>query len=389
MLTVNEAWACIDEAACPRPAVRAALASACGRRLGEEVRATEDLPAFNRSAVDGYAAAAGAGAGRFRVANEVRPGMPVPAIPHAGEAVRIFTGSALPDSGSAVIMVEETDEADGFVEFRAAPSIEFVRRKGSQARAGDLLLARGSVLSPGAIALLAALGVAEPLVSPRLRAAHLTTGSELVAPDAIPQPGFIRDSNSPLIASLVSRAGMDLVFQGHVPEEAAHTVAALESVDADIYLIGGGASVGAHDGTAEALQRLGFTIRFKKVSVRPGKPLIFATRGNQIAFGLPGNPLSHFVCFHLFVWRAMEAMLGPERRRPLPVHLLDGKPESGGRETWKLARVEGVDGRLTAKLLPWADSSDLTGLAATNAILRASPPDENGLACAFLLENLV
>jgi molybdopterin molybdotransferase len=182
MLSVEELWSLIDREISELPAVRVPLAKALGRRLGAEIVADADMPAFSRSAIDGYALADGSGPGSFRVIGEARPGsIPFP-VPAAEEAIRIFTGSALPDSGVGLVMIEDTSgaaQADRVVT-RVAAGRAHVRSKGSQAKRGAVLLPPGATVTPGAVAVLASVGVTEPPVSPVARIAHLATGSELV-----------------------------------------------------------------------------------------------------------------------------------------------------------------------------------------------------------------
>jgi molybdopterin molybdotransferase len=238
------------------------------------------------------------------------------------------------------------------------------------------------------VALLATVGATNPLVSPQARVVHLVTGSELVAADSQPPPGFIRDSNSPLVAALLAEAGATEICQRHVSESVDEALNALDGEDFDLLLISGGASVGAYDGTVEILRRLGFTIHSSKVRSRPGKPLIFATRDACAAFGLPGNPLSHFVCFHLFVRRALDVMARRVPQSMLRVQIDGERPEPDPRETWWPARVRAEEGLLIARPLPWRDSSDLTGLAPANALLRIGACVTNGLVEALLFGSL-
>jgi molybdopterin molybdotransferase len=251
-----------------------------------------------------------------------------------------------------------------------------------------VLLDVGAVINPGAVALLASVGATRPLVSTPPRIMHLVTGSELVAADSEPPPGFIRDSNSPLVAALLSEADAGPLSQRRVSENVAEAMKALDGVDADLLLISGGASVGAHDGTEEILKRQGFVIHCSKVRSRPGKPLIFATRGGRVAFGLPGNPLSHFVCFHLFVQRALDAMSGRSRQQMIRVRIAGQRPQPDPRETWWPGRIRTEEGALIAMLLPWRDSSDLTGLAPANALLRIGTSATNELVEALLFGSL-
>ena len=316
--------------------------------------------------------------------------MPPFAPPTAGEAVKIFTGSALPEAGIALVMVEDTVAEAGKVMTRVPATRRHVRSKGSHARQGDVLLPAGDVVNAGAVALLASVGAGEPLVSPEARVAHLVTGSELLSQESKPPPGFIRDSNSPLVAALLAEVGAKRIFHSHVSESVEDAVTALKDLDADLLLISGGASVGAYDGTTEILGRLGFAVHCSKVRSRPGKPLIFATRGACAAFGLPGNPLSHFVCFHLFVRRAIDVITGHPPRQTILVCIKGERPQPDPRETWWPARVRASEGQLVAEAIPWKDSSDLTGLAPANALLRIpATSSTNGLAEALVFGRLV
>jgi molybdopterin molybdotransferase len=370
MLSVDEVWSLIDRESRPLPPVRVPLNESLGRRLAMEIVADADMPAFCRSAIDGYALPEGSGEGSFRIVSEVRPGMPPFSPPKAGEAVKVFTGSALPESGIGLVMIEDAAVEADRVLTRVAATRRHVRMKGSQAKWRDVLLPAGAVVNAGAVALLASVGATEPLVSPEARVAHLVTGSELVCANSEPPSGFIRDSNSPLVAALLAEVGAKRTFHAHVTESVEEAVAALSKVDADVLLISGGASVGAHDGTREILTRLGFVVHCSKVRSRPGKPLIFATRSSCAAFGLPGNPLSHFVCFHLFVRRAIDLMTGRPPRRTISVRIQGETPRPDARETWWPARVHTEGGELMATAIPWKDSSDLTALAPANALLR-------------------
>jgi molybdopterin molybdotransferase len=388
MLSVDEVCSLIDREVRSLPAVRLPLAQAGRHLLAEEIRADADMPAFDRSAIDGYALPEDALAGWFHIVAEVTPGMPPFSPPGSGTAVKIFTGSALPGSGVGLVMVEETESEGDKVLTRVAASRQHVRARGSQARRGELLLGAGRRLNPGAIALLASVGVTSPLVSNTPKIMHLVTGSELVAADVDPPPGFIRDSNSPLVAALIAEAGPGKLIQRHVSESVDEAVAAVESFDGDMLLISGGASVGAYDGTVRIFQRLGFVIHCAKVRSRPGKPLLFATRQGCAAFGLPGNPLSHFVCFHLFVRRAFDILSGGVPQSMVRVHLDGDCPPTDPRETWWPARVAVKAGSLIAKALPWKDSSDLTGLAPANALLRVGSSSRNNMFEALVFGNL-
>lgn len=375
MHSVSEVWQHIDALAAPLLVEPVALAHAAGRTLREPVTAPEDQPPFDRSAIDGYVAALSTPPdSTLRLVGEIPMGVLAPTPPTAGTAMRLFTGSAVPSGAVGLVMHEDTtaDAAAETVTLRVAPSSTLIRRRASQARAGDLLLSPGAVLTPGALALLASIGAAHPQVTRRARVAHLVTGGELIAPDAPPEPGRIRDSNSTLIAALLAAAGADLV--GHAragetyPDHARAFAALLGATPApDVVLISGGSSGGEYDHAARLFASQGFTLVVNQVASRPGKPLLIAARGSQIGIGLPGNPLSHFVCFHLFVARLLAGLAGTPPNPLLRLPLAPGVPlRLHPRETWWPATRVG-DGYAP---LPWADSSDLTTLTRTHALLR-------------------
>ncbi len=373
MLSVAAVWERLDTLAAPLPAERVPLAAAAGRVLREPVTAPEDQPPFDRAAIDGYVTALDLPAGATAsLVGDIPMGDLAPAAPPPGAALRLFTGSAVPAGPVGLVMHEDTTAAPaaGNVTLRVSPSAAFIRRRASQARAGDLLLAPGTMLHAGALALLASVGLVTPLVARRARVAHLVTGGELIAPESPAQPGRIRDSNSTLVAALLAQTSAEPVAHARAGEGYEATAAAFAGLlDAapDLLLVSGGSSGGAHDHTARLLVAHGFTLVVEQVASRPGKPLLVGLRGAQIAFGLPGNPLSHFVCFHLFVARVLARLAGaapaPLLRLPLaPGAALRPHP----RETWWPAtRV--ADGYAP---LAWADSSDLTALVRTHALLR-------------------
>ena len=373
MLTVSEVWQRLDTLASPLPAETVSLSAALGRVLREPVLAPEDQPAFDRSAIDGYVVPLDTPAGAtVRLAGSIPTGRPAVETPASGAALKLFTGSAVPAGPVGLVMHEDTTlSADGTrLDLRVAPAASLIRRRASQARAGLTLLAPGAPLNPGALALLASLGLTRPLVSRRVRVAHLVTGGELVPPETSPAPGQIRDSNSTLLAALLATASADLVAHaraGETYESASAAFAGLLGTDPDLLLVSGGSSGGEHDHTARLLAAHGFVSAVNQVASRPGKPLLVAARGPQLAFGLPGNPLSHFVCFHLFVARALARLAGAEPAPLLRLPLAPGAPlRPNPRETWWPATRTPAG----CAPLPWADSSDLTVLSRTHALLR-------------------
>jgi molybdopterin molybdotransferase len=362
MKTVDKVWELLRREVSVRDAGPVDLAEAVGGVLREDVRAPEDQPAFDRSAVDGFLVRAEDGADEFRVVGEIRAGDGARREFGVGEALRIATGAVVPE-GSEVVMLEDAVEAEGMVRL-AKRGRDHVRKRGEDARAGDVLVAEGTILSAGAIGLLASVGCVQPMMTRPLDVLHVATGNEIVPSESRPGAGQVRDSNSPLVVAWGRERGLR-IRQKRIGEDAEALRRAIEG-HRDLLLVSGGASVGGHDCTEEVLDAAGFEILVTKVAVRPGKPLIVARRGEEWVFGLPGNPLSHFVCLHVFVDAAVAAMRGgaaePVIWRGVVKDAVPGNP----RETW----WPGVEERDGLRPLRWASSGDLTALAAADVLVR-------------------
>ena len=377
MLSLAAARTIIAEAVAPLDPEPTPLAAAHGRVLRADVATDEDLPAFDRSAMDGYAVSAEDRSERFRVIGEIQPGAAPTMQIRAGECARIFTGAQIPAGASQVIMQENVARDSEWITPRERDVKTWIRHRGEDAQRGDVLLRAGTRLGAGELALLAQLGVMQPRVSPAVRVIHFATGNELTDPAATPAAGQIRDSNSTLIAALLAERGAHLVRQRRCGDALETLTAEIAAAgDAwDALLISGGASVGDYDFGTRALEALGFTIHFHQINLRPGKPLVFATRGPQLAFVIPGNPVSHFVTFHTAIHLALERLEAgaPEwtlARLPLAgVVALKGD----ARETWWPAHLAVRAGRMEACALAWQSSGDLCGLVGANGLVRIAP----------------
>lgn len=384
-------------------AERVPLAAALGRVLREPVAADRDSPPFDASAMDGYALNldgarppdglprrardeihpdAGLHRTVFRVIGTSAAGAPFAGTVGPGEGVRIFTGALVPAGADCVVKQEDTTREDAHVRITNIPRRgDFIRRRGENRRAGAIVVPEGSRLGPPELAALAAAGAAHPLVTRRPRVVHVVTGSELVPADQTPEEGQIRDSNSSLIAALVAHHGGELAGHVHVRDDLTVAQAAIAALPShDLLLISGGASVGDHDFARPALKALGYTLHFEQVNLRPGKPLVFAGRGSQLAFALPGNPVSHWVTFHLFVAPLLQKLAtgrdaAPVRRRG---QIASGSalPPPDSRQTIWPARVDYPDGAPHVTLLTLASSGDSSGLVGANALV---PLPANGL----------
>jgi molybdopterin molybdotransferase len=372
---LDEAIAEINSHCQPLPPVRVALEESFGRALRETVCAPEDLPANDRSTRDGYAILADDASEIFQIVDTLHAADWKPRSLQRGEAVRVATGAALPCDGVRVVMQENVERNGNSFRITKREAGLNLRRRGEDVKAGQPLVQAGGRLDAGRMALLATAGCARPSISPRLRVAHFTTGDEIVPPDQTPKPGQIRDSSSILIRGLLQNFFCALE-QTHLPENfelAKSQIANCESQikNADLVLVSGGASVGDKDFTRPLLERLGFEIIFSQVNVRPGRPLIFGVNGTRVAFGLPGNPLSHFVCFHFAVATALARLSGEATPKFLRGRLATNLADAPcPRETLWPARLEWNGGSPRLHPLAWASSGDVTCLAATNALIR-------------------
>jgi molybdopterin molybdotransferase len=372
-VSLDEAMAGICSACQPLPNVRLPLSAALGQTLRETVCATENLPARDLSTRDGYAILTSDSSKTFVVVDTVHAADWKPRDLQPGQAVRVATGASLPGANLRVIMQEDVERHGDSLTILRDDRDENIRRCGEEMKAGQSILEAGLRLDAGKLALLATAGCTHPLVSPRLNVVHFTTGDEIVSPDRIPGPGQIRDSNSILVRGLLQPfvSGLE---QTHLPEnfEAAWARLDLARIEAaDMLLVSGGSSVGDLDFTRPLLERLGFKIVFARVNIRPGKPLIFGVNGPRIAFGLPGNPLAHFVCLNFAVATAIACLRGEAQpeflRGPLATSLTDAPCP---RETLWPVRLQRTTESTQLQLLPWASSGDITCLAAADALLR-------------------
>jgi molybdopterin molybdotransferase len=375
MLSITEARALIEQTVHVLPPLRVPLAQAHGRTLRESLTAEEDIPAFDRSAMDGYAINADDPATQFHIVCEIPAGTVPTHVIGLGECARVFTGSAIPRGATQVVVQEIARRNGDIVSFTRRDKGTNIRMRGEDAREDSVLIERGTYLGSTELSLCAQLGKSAPLVAPRPRIFHVATGSELVPPDQVPAAGKIRDSNSALVSALVIEAGAEMAHQLRIGDDPAQLLAAISAADIeswDVLLLSGGASVGDHDFGARTLRELGFSVHFQQLNLRPGKPLIFATRGRHLAFVIPGNPLSHLVCWHLVIRAALE-MLGSGA---IEFGLVNAPLGGGGalngnpRETWWPARISWECDGVKFVPLKWQSSGDLTGITGLDALIR-------------------
>ena len=388
MLSVQEARERILLTFQPVERISLPLDRSAGRVLAEDIRAGTDLPPFDNSSVDGFAVRAtdvvGAGPSTPRnleVVADIPAGSYSETPLQLGQAARIMTGAPLPPEADAVVMVEDTDfnvrtpgtPAPGRVAvYKPAGPGTSVRRRGDDLHAGDEVLHTGRRLRSQEIGLLAMLGVAAVSVYRRPRLALLSSGDELLPVGAPLSPGKVHDANTFTLAALAEEAGAETIRLGVAADEAADVRSRLEravKAGADLIVSSAGVSVGAFDYVKEAVEA-GGELDFWQVDMRPGKPLAFGRYRGIPFFGLPGNPVSAFVGFEIFVRPALEKLSGLAGSPPLRLKARLAEPvESDGREAYLRAVVTEQDGELVARLTGHQGSGNILSLVQANALL--------------------
>ncbi|CAN5226234.1 molybdopterin molybdotransferase MoeA [soil metagenome] len=358
----------------PTSSERVSLTDALGRvPVDVPLVAEHDVPPFANSAMDGYAVLSGEADAERRVIGESRAGGPSPPAVEPGTAVRIMTGAPMPRGTDAVIPIEDASEADGRVRFTAAPGPgAHVRAAGHDVLRGTGVRLGREPITSATIGLAAALGCATLEVHRRPRVAILSTGDELTPVGAPLKLGHIHDANGPAIAAAVTEAGGEPILLEPAGDDAdvieARVREGLER--ADLLLVSGGVSVGAHDHVRGVIERLG-TLGFWRIAVQPGKPLAFGRIGEHPVIGLPGNPVSALVTFELFVRPMLRRMLdlAGDGRPRMRARLDEAIGTDIDRRTYLRVRVETDGNEYRASSAGGQQSSQLLPLASANALL--------------------
>jgi molybdopterin molybdotransferase len=376
MLSLEEARAAILAEVTPSATTQTVpLAQAHGRFTAQELRAQVDNPAFDNSAMDGYAVRAAdlvAAGFALPLHGECRCG-DAPGKLAAATAMRIFTGAPMPEGADTIVIQEDVKlEGDRVIFPKSAQPGSHLRRRGEDFRQGDVLYQSGRKLSAYDLALLSAAGVAEVPVYPRARVLVAATGDELVPPGTPLQPGQIYESNRLATLLLLRELGMDAVDGGTIRDDPEALRAWLKSsADYDFVITSGGASVGDHDLVKQVFAEIG-EIKFWKVKIKPGKPIAFGRVGTRTHFfALPGNPVSSLVTFKLFVEPALIAWHhGVSHMPQLAATAANDFRRHPGRTEFVRARLVAESGRLLATALRGQGSHMLGPLRETNGFIR-------------------
>lgn len=392
LLEVAQAQRRIAELAPRLDRERVHLRSAAGRVLADDIPASRALPGFDNSAMDGYAVRAVDVPAKLPVTGVIAAGAAVaelaPLLP--GTAVQIFTGAPMPPGADAIVIVEDAIRDGDSVTLPAAVRGEHVRRTGEDIAVGDIAVTAGLRVRPGAIAMLAAQGCSHVVVHCRPRVAIIATGDELVDVDSVLQPGHVVDSSAHMLAAQIIEAGGEPHYLGVVADEPSAVLDALQrALQFDVVLTTGGVSAGERDYVRPALAAAGIELEFWKVAMKPGKPFAFGrrlaapptiTRATMV-FALPGNPVSSFVAFELFVRPALLAMQGARNidRTSVPVVLVDGYRKTAGRAHYVRATLARHGAALHAVMHAKQGSAMLSSVVECDALVEI-PADADVLA---------
>lgn len=398
LLTVSQATAIIDSVPVTPRTIEVPLDEAQNLRLAADLSADRDYPPFDKSQMDGIACLSSDAASpnaTLEILGEIPAGT-LPTRPvSAGQALRIMTGAPLPPGADTVVPVEFLDNTspDSVRILKPVKKGHAIAPRGSEVRAGQTVLPAGTLLGPAQLAVAATIGAATVTVYARPRVAVLTTGDEVIPYTATPGPAQIRNSNSLLLSSILWTQNCDVTDLGTAPDrpDALRQYLA-EGLTYDALFITGGMSMGSYDYVPAILKELGVDLKITKIKIKPGKPFVFGTKDEgrrmkdepagapasdssfiphptSFVFGLPGNPVSSFVCTTLFATRLLSRLTGgpPNPLRTSTRTLSSPLPPNGPREFYQPLRLD-PDGQ-TAHPLTWKGSADVFTLAQASALL--------------------
>ncbi|OUR77002.1 molybdopterin molybdenumtransferase MoeA [Alphaproteobacteria bacterium 46_93_T64] len=357
------------------------VADAAGRVLAEDVIARRTQPPADLSAMDGYAVIAADVATvpvTLDVVGEAAAGGSYDAEVTSGQAVRIFTGAPLPSGADAIVIQEDTQRNGDKVLIEEGVSTgRYVRGAGIDFREGDAGLSAGKTLTARDIGLLAAMNIPWLTVHRKPRVALLSTGDELVRPGEPVGPNQIISTNSLVVAAMINAAGAEAIDLGIAKDnEASLRQMATGAASADLLVTLGGASVGDHDLVQSVLGKEGLEIDFWRIAMRPGKPLMFGDLAGTPMLGMPGNPVSSMICSYIFLYPALDVLMGRKPRMPVyvPAILSHDIKENDQRQDYQRALIIGEEeGIPFIKLFNNQDSSLLSSLSAADCLIKRAP----------------
>jgi molybdopterin molybdotransferase len=374
LMTVQQAMGIIDAVEVRLRVESVALERCAGLHLSEDLKSDRDAPPFDKSLMDGYAVRAGDLAKLPReltVIDRIAAGGSASLALHEGEAMAIMTGAPLPAGASAVVPIEQTEKIEGSNQVRFhEPTAQgrFIARRGSDAAAGSVVLKAGTRLGAAQVAVAASIGMVNVPVYLAPSVAVLGTGDELVLPERVPAANQIRSCNNSMLMALLQRYPCRAIDLGLVRDDPVMIAERIETgLENDVLLITGGMSMGERDFVPGILTRLGAEMKITKLRIKPGKPFVFAKMpGGKFVFGLPGNPVSAFVCTMCLVSRLLEKMAGGVPRSEMRTGPLAWSLVANGNRTFFQPAT--FDGHAITPL-HWKGSADVYTLGQANALI--------------------
>ena len=351
------------------------IGECCGRVLAEEICADMDLPPFNRSQMDGFAVKANDVKNapvKLKIIGMSSAGTGFDGKIKTGEAVRIMTGARVPDNADSVQKVELTTESDGFITILEPTKLQqHIINRAEEIKKGAKIFDKGEIITKQKIAVLASFGYAKVKVAKKPKVAILATGSEIVEINEKPQQDQIRNSNSVMLKALAEKYA-DVEILPIVKDDLENLKAKIQNALCDVLILSGGVSVGDYDFTKPALRELGAEIFFEKVSLKPGKPTVFAKLDDKLIFGLPGNPVSVAVTFYLFVRTALLKMQNADSCELKQSYAVASAKIKGAKERDCFLPVQvetDNDGKLVIESVCFSGSSNFIAFSNANALV--------------------
>lgn len=371
MIPIEEAEKILDKITCRPETEEVGLMDSLGRVLGQDIISTINMPPFDKSAMDGYAVNSKDNSTKFEIVEIIAAGDVPRETIGKGQCAKIMTGAMLPAGTDKVIIKEVTEERDGFMYLIGEDKYLNICYLGEDVKPGDVILKAGHLIRAPEVGIIASMGLDSFKVYKKPKVGIITTGSEIVVPGETLAKGQIYNSNTYSISAQVIQTGADVIAAGMVSDDKTIIKEKISNLldETQMVLISGGVSMGDYDFVPGILKDLGVQLHFDKVAIKPGKPTVFGTRADVLIFGLPGNPVSTFTIFEVFVKKVLYRLMGHEYT---PV-MLKGimKKDFRRKRTERTAYVPVTyynDGSVEA--VEYHGSAHLTALSQANALLK-------------------
>lgn len=365
MILLEEALTILKQVVCKirLPNESIPVNRAFGRIATENIVSRLDLPPFNKAAMDGYAVLADDERDEYQLIDTVPAGKVSIQKLTPGKTIKVMTGAPLPENTAKVIRLEYASENNGIVNIHTSEKYQNICARGEDIKRGNLIIKAGTLIGPLEIANLIACGITEIKVVRQSRIFIISTGDELINDIKEYQASKIMNSNGPMLISLCQRHHFNVINNLTIPDDKETTISAIKTAlqIADIVILSGGVSFGEYDFVKPAVQELNLKLHFNKIAVKPGKPMTFASSENKILFGLPGNPVSVYLMFHLFVLHAVSLITGIKTKIKYNKYILgeNYKRSSAKRTEYRPCKIDSDN---TIKLINYNGSAHLSAL---------------------------